>query len=195
MNVTTEPIKWKSALKAMKKLREEFAKDKVDARSVMLFHVALYTAFRYSDYVEVKWKDLYNKKVWKVKQKKNKKWRTVDLHPQLIEAVKLCFPGDEHLEDHILVSKRGPNIGKPLTLTGLNSLIRKTLDKYKIEHNNASSHSLRKTWATRFYEANGKTDEALILLSELLVHADTKVTRAYIGITREVRRKAYTEMV
>ena len=68
------------------------------------------------------------------------------------------------------------------------------LEEYGIQTQNASSHCLRKTFARRVYEANGRTEDGLILLSQILNHTGPAMTRKYIGLTREVVAEAYMNL-
>ena len=55
-----------------------------------------------------------------------------------------------------------------------------------------STHSLRKTFATRIYKMAGdKSEDALVRLSELLGHSSPAITRKYIGLTQKVMMDTY----
>jgi integrase len=54
-----------------------------------------------------------------------------------------------------------------------------------IDTGNYSAHSLRKTFAYQLWLEQGKTDEALVIVSKALGHKNTGVTMDYIGIRRE----------
>lgn len=86
---------------------------------------------------------------------------------------------------HLFTSKRGPAIGAPLTVMGANIRIKETLEEYGVKTQNSSSHCLRKTFARRVYEANGRSEDALILLSPnskpYRTRNDTEIHRTYPG--------------
>jgi hypothetical protein len=44
---------------------------------------------------------------------------------------------------------------------------------------------MRKSFGRIIYERNGRSDEALIKLSQLFNHSSTAITRIYLSITKE----------
>lgn len=54
-----------------------------------------------------------------------------------------------------------------------------------IDRGTYSGHSLRKTFAYQLWLEQGKTDEALVIVSKALGHQSTGVTMDYLGIRRE----------
>ncbi|MEX0980646.1 MAG: tyrosine-type recombinase/integrase [Bacteroidales bacterium] len=50
---------------------------------------------------------------------------------------------------------------------------------------NVSSHSLRKAFGRRVYENNGKTEHALVELSDIFNHSSIGLTRRYLGLRDE----------
>ena len=95
----------------------------------------------------------------------------------------LAFPG-----------RWGKRSGKVLTVAGANYRLKSALERHSIETENPSSHTLRKTFARRVWEKNGRDGAALVLLSDILGHSNTKVTRRYLGITEEHHASVYTNL-
>jgi hypothetical protein len=76
--------------------------------------------------------------------------------------------------------------GKPLSTEGVNRyIVKKWFSALNIRTKNASSHSLRKTFARNFFDNNGKDLEALVVLSKYLCHKDISTTLCYIGVEAE----------
>jgi integrase len=50
---------------------------------------------------------------------------------------------------------------------------------------NVSSHSLRKAFGRRVYENNGRTEHALVELSDIFNHSSIGLTRRYLGLRDE----------
>ena len=83
---------------------------------------------------------------------------------------------------------------KPISVTAANKRIRKAFATYEIESQNASSHTLQKTFGRRIYENNGRSEHALILRCHIFGHRDIGVTRRYIGLTQETISSAYLSL-
>ena len=73
---------------------------------------------------------------------------------------------------------------KPISVTAAREPIRTAFATYGIDSQNASSHTLRKTFGRRIYENNGQSEHALILLSHIFGHRNIGVTLRYIGQTQ-----------
>ena len=64
--------------------------------------------------------------------------------------------------------------------------------KYRLNITHFSTHSLRKTFATRIYKMVGdKSEDALVRLSELLGHSSPAIIRRYIGLTQQFMMDTY----
>jgi len=191
----TAPLKWAEAQTLLKLLK---ADDKHETR--LMFAIGFYTGLRISDILRLTWGQITSGTEVMVIEKKTGKSRRIQINPDLALIIKEArkwaaergaapSPGE-----HLFTSKRGPSIGSPLTVMGANIRIRETLEEYGIKTQNSSSHCLRKTFARRVYEANGRTEDALILLSQILNHTGPAMTRKYIGLTREVVAEAYLSL-
>lgn len=178
----TAPLKWPDAQNLLKLLK---ADEKHETR--LLFALGFYTGLRISDILSVTW-ELLEGRAFDVTEKKTGKLRHVDIAPDLAkiiaEARRALHPGATPA-GLVFTSKRGRTIGARLTVVGANKRIREALQGYGIHAQNPSSHTLRKTFARRVYENNGRTEDALVLLSQILNHAKPSDTRKYIGLTRE----------
>jgi len=191
----TAPLKWAEAQTLLKLLK---ADDKHETR--LMFAIGFYTGLRISDILRLTWGQITSGTEVMVIEKKTGKSRRIQINPDLALIIKEArkwaaergaapSPGE-----YLFTSKRGPSIGSPLTVMGANIRIRETLEEYGIKTQNSSSHCLRKTFARRVYEANGRTEDALILLSQILNHTGPAMTRKYIGLTREVVAEAYLSL-
>lgn len=191
----TAPLKWQEAQTLLKLLK---ADDKHETR--LMFALGFYTGLRISDILRLKWGVITAEREFTVQEKKTGKSRRIQINPDLAQIIKEArkyfterggIPG---AGEFLFTSKKGPAIGQPLTVMGANLRIRQTLEEYGFKTLNPSSHCLRKTFARRVYEANGQTEDALILLSQILNHTGPAMTRRYIGLTREVVADAYLSL-
>ncbi len=63
-----------------------------------------------------------------------------------------------------------------------------------IDRGTYSAHSLRKTFAYQHWLEQGKTDEALVIVSKALGHKNTGTTMDYLGIRRQRIREWQMEL-
>lgn len=194
----TAPLAWeKEALILLKLLKGD---DKHETR--LLFAVGFYTGLRIGDILNLKWGQIMGVKEFTVQERKTGKSRTIQINPALAQIIKEARKWfAEHGEaptpaQYLFTSNMGPRkeVGQPITVVGANLRIKQALETYDIKTQNPSSHLLRKTFARRVYEANGRTEDALILLSQILNHTGPAMTRKYIGLTREVMAEAYLSL-
>lgn len=106
-----------------------------------------------------------------VEQKTGKK-RTFTVPTQIYQFVYIYC-----LENGIKANERIFN----LTERAIQKHLKKVADY--LGYKNISTHSFRKTFATEIYNDNGKD---ILLVQELLQHANVKTTQKYITISREV---------
>lgn len=186
----TAPLKWQEAQNLLKCLKADGQHE-----TRLLFAIGFYTGLRISDILRLRWADISGGKEINVQERKTGKTRKIQLHADLLGIIKEARAALAPSPDaHIFTSKKGPSIGEPLTVVGANLRIRDTLKRYGIKTQNASSHCLRKTFGRRVWEANDKSEAALILLSKIFNHEGPSVTRAYIGLTSEVVADAYLRL-
>jgi len=178
----TAPLKWTTAMKLLAIMRE--TNDLAESR--LLFALGFYTGLRISDMLQLSWQDL-EYSILEIEEQKTGKFRKIDLNKKLLaiiqEVKSIIQPFDYN--QFIFKGKRGPNKNKPLTVVGANNRIKQIFKRFDIKTQNPSSHTLRKTFALRVYNVNQRSEDALILLSEMFNHSNISITRKYIGITQE----------
>lgn len=136
------------------------------------------TGLRYSDLKKLSDKDINeaikNDNHLKIKEQKTKKEREILLNNYVLKCYEI-FPKVGYL---FKTQK-----GTVHTAQNLNQQLKKIFaDEDKI---NISTHSLRKTFSRKFYDEAENKEDALVMLSDILNHSDTKITRRYLGITRD----------
>ncbi len=119
-------------------------------------------------------------------EQKTGKSRTI----QINNAVKLALSYFKDLPSYdlggnVFVSQKG----SIYSIQHVNRLVKKYF-----KGSNLSSHSLRKSFGRRVWENNGKSDEALLYLSEIFNHASPAITRRYLGIRAEEIRDIYLSL-
>ena len=81
-----------------------------------------------------------------------------------------------------------------MAIENANQIIRSTFKRHDIKAAHPTSHTLRKTFGRRVYEFNGRSEDALVLLSKMFNHRSIQETREYIGLTRERIISAYVNI-
>jgi site-specific recombinase XerD len=84
--------------------------------------------------------------------------------------------------------------GGQLTISYINKRLKFIFKKYNVVVRNASSHTLRKTFGKRIYEADNRSERALVYLSDIFSHSSISTTRRYIGITQEAIADMYMNL-
>ena len=189
---TCQPLKWSTAQKLLAIMRSDGEKDAVIARDRLMLAIGFYTGLRISDILQFTWLQLTDER-WSIKEKKTGKIRSIDVNPALRKIAVQCEAASTIVdyEGPIFIGTRGPQTGKSMSVVAANGRIKSLFHRYDIKAENASSHTLRKTFGLRVYEANGRSEDALILLSDIFGHASIRETRRYIGITSERIKNVY----
>ena len=192
---TCQPIKWTSAQKLLAVMREEAEAHPRFARDRLLFAIGFYTGLRISDILALT-PIVLLEDLWEIKEKKTGKIRQIEINPSLRKHIKhsLKYMRLEDYHDFIFVGTRGPSTGKPMAIENANQIIRSTFKRHDIKAAHPTSHTLRKTFGRRVYEFNGRSEDALVLLSKMFNHRSIQETREYIGLTRERIISAYVNI-
>ena len=189
---TTQPLKWNAAITLLDVMKEK----PKEANARLMLACGFYTAFRIGDILTLTWGDLWGDTFTRFEQKTGKGRKisvNADLKNIALETYQMMpkKPLDDEL---IFVVQKNVRDKKAISVTAANKRVAKYFDKYGITADNPSSHTLRKTFARRVYDKNGKTDAALHILSEILNHSDIKTTRKYIGLTDELIKDIYLNL-
>ncbi|EQB6336774.1 tyrosine-type recombinase/integrase [Listeria monocytogenes] len=172
-------------------------------RNVLLFSIGINTAYRISDLLSLKLRDvleIYRQKVrvksrLKMTEQKTEKNNSVILTKKLQKDI-WDFVSKEHAEwiaqqdlDHYLFTSRKKNTGeRPLTRQQGWYIISTAGKKAGLE--NLGTHSMRKTFGYHLY----KNGVGLELIQVLLNHSSPKITLRYIGIEQEDKDQAVSSL-
>lgn len=166
----------------IKEVKEYLAKR--DPRDYALFSFGINTAYRASDLLALKVKDVRSLKpgdTLVTREKKTKKTRPVTLNNAAFAAIQplLDAPDDAPL----FRSQRGG----PLTVGALGNLVKMWAAKCGLK-GSYSSHTLRKTFGRMQVVEFGLP---VYVLSEILNHSSERITMTYIGLQPDDVAAAY----
>lgn len=178
----------------LKKLRKYFkSNDKVVI--LALINIGVNVGLRISDLSKIRFEDINNEYVVKLKEKKTKKMREIKLNT-------VCQKSIEELKNYyetLGYSREKGFLFKSLNRKYVKELfdkpvstvsISKYLNQAKTDLNIAypiGTHSLRKTWGHTVYR--GTLDIALVM--SIFNHSSAEQTLKYIGIEQEMINKVY----
>lgn len=187
----TAPISWAKAQTLIKALTSD-----QDYNTALLFASGFYFGLRISDILSLTWEQITSPSFTHIEKKTGKR-REITVHRDFTKLVKRALkeiPSPD-LESFVFVAQL-PHLrqDRHISIFAANKRIKKAFDRYGINAQNASSHTLRKTFGRRVYESNDKSESALILLSKIFNHRDISTTRKYIGLTQEQISNAYLSL-
>lgn len=183
----TSGLEWNSAMGLAQRLREDKR-----YRDYLLILCGCYFGLRIGDLLTLRWNQVLNKSEVHLTEKKTGKVRTITINPKVKDVIRFCFDHYDSIAtdkaNHFIFGNRW---GSALTISYVNKRLKQIFQEYNIKARKPSSHTLRKTFGKRVWEANGKTDTALIHLSYVFSHSSTQITRRYIGIVDETIADIY----
>lgn len=183
-------IEWNSMLGLLVRLKK--AKRN---KEYLLIGTGAYLGLRASDLLNLRWSDLMDKDEITITEKKTSKNRHITINTSLKDILsyaseELAKQGKFNMDTYIFVNRNGEQV----SIQYINRLLKKTFSDFGIKTQNASTHTLRKTFAKRVWEMDGKSERSLIYLSQMFNHSSISITRRYIGIVQKDIRDIYLNL-
>lgn len=186
--IETSPLKWTEAKKIMLFLEKE-----EQWHYLLLVTIGFYSGYRLDDVRHLKYKD-FTSEVITLSEGKTTKQRVVPIVGELRRIVKLCQEQLRYMDDHYLIVRSRFRINKPLGKHSVIARLKSALRYCAIEDKKIGMHTLRKTFALRYFELLQKDvgeQRALIALRKQLNHTDVNTTRRYIGLAQSTQRDVF----
>lgn len=187
---TTSGMEWNTMIGLTQRLKQ----DKL-YRDYMLITIGCYFGLRIGDLLSLKYSDIINKTEFTITEQKTKKIRRITINPIVNSTVDFC---SNELKSKIVFNENSyifaNRWGGQLTISYINKRLKYIFRKYNVTVRNTSSHTLRKTFGKRIYEADSRSERALVYLSEIFSHSSISTTRRYIGITQEAIADMYMSL-
>jgi len=183
-------IEWNSMLGLLVRLKK--AKR---IKEYLLIGTGAYLGLRASDLLNLRWSDLMYKDEIAITEKKTGKHRHITINTSLKGVLsyvseELTKQGKFNLDAYIFANRNGEKV----SIQYINRLLKKTFSDFGVRTQNASTHTLRKTFGKRVWEMDGKSERSLIYLSQIFNHSSIGITRRYIGIVQEDIRDIYMKL-
>ncbi len=187
---TTSGLDWN----VMNGLAQRLLQDELYRDYLMIF-VNCHWGLRISDLLCLRYSDVINKAELILIEQKTGKQRKITINPKVAGALKHCAgilqeQGKYRPEQYIFANRWGGKI----TISYVNKRLKYIFRKYGVTVQNASSHTLRKSFGMQVWIAGGRSDAALVYLSEIFSHSSTTITRKYIGINEQVIADVYLSL-
>lgn len=164
-------------------------------RDYLLILIGSYFGLRISDLLQLRWQDMLDKTEVVITEQKTGKQRKITINMKVSNAVRFVaeklLEQDRYRPEAYLFTNRW---GDKITISYVNRRLKYIFVKYHVNVQNPSSHTLRKTFGRRCWEADSKSERALVYLSEIFSHSSISITKRYIGITEQQIADVYLSL-
>ena len=146
--------------------------------------LAFCTALRVSDILPQTWSDILHKGSLTKSEKKTGKVRKIPFNLNIQTRIE---------ELYMLLKRPNPNelifkskfTGTSISPQYLNRIMKEWKIKYKLNIENFSTHTFRKTFGRYVYDTSENKSEALLLLNRIFNHSSIEITKVYICIRKD----------
>lgn len=189
-STTTSGLEWNTMIGLTQRLKQDNK-----YRDYLLITVGCYFGLRIGDLLSLRWCDVVDKDELILTEQKTGKIRKITINRKVADAINLCqnhhrLTGTFDTKTPLFANRWGSAV----TISYVNKRLKTIFIKYDVRVQNPSSHTLRKTFGKRVYEADNKSERALVYLSEIFSHSSISTTRRYIGITQEQIKDMYLSL-
>ena len=166
-------------------------------KSILGFYIiySINVGLRVSDVLKLKHGDMDDLDVGgeiHLNEQKTKKSRTITINTEVYNAYQkllgiLKKNGKYDQNGFVFVSQKG-------TVFSYKSIDRLLKEIFRNKKLQISSHSLRKSFARRFYEQNNRSEHSLMLIGEAFNHSSLSITKRYLGLRKEEVKNIYLSL-
>ena len=175
MNVV-EPIRDKEQLADVLSYLKDW-----NERNYIMVMIGIYTAFRISDILKLRVRDVDGDYIT-IREEKRDAYNRIVIHPRLKRALR-PYIKDKAGTDFLIKSRKGHN--RPIGRQQAYRIIREACEACGIT-GSVGTHTLRKTFGYHHYQSN----KDIAILQSLLNHNDEAYTLRYIGINQDSKDDA-----
>ena len=183
------PIDWDKLMGLVRKLEK-------DESYLLASYITLsmFSGFRVSDIRLIRYDQIIGQTKLAITETKTSKLRTIDLNDELVEKITKYYSlmGRTNPNGYILESSRSK--GQSVNVSYLNKALKLLNVSYGLKHDNFTTHTLRRSFSLHVYNAYGRSEHSLVLLSKVLSHSSISITREYIGLEQEAITNVYLNL-
>jgi integrase len=131
--------------------------------------------------LNLRWEQLLDQEILIVREVKTGKLRRIKLNAELLALVHRLFNklGVRDASEYLFLNRK---TSKVFSRQYINRKLKVFRFKYRLNINNFSTHTLRKTFGRHIWENSGYSEKAITLLSDMFNHSSYRITRRYLGI-------------
>ncbi|CAG7841171.1 Tyrosine recombinase XerC [Clostridium haemolyticum] len=155
---------------------------KSNERNYILFCMGIYTGLRISDILKLRIRDVKDKKVITLREKKTTKQKIIEINPILKRELK-SYVMDKDPLDFLIKSRESYN--QPLSRYMAYKILKQLGEQFKVP--NLGTHTMRKTFGYHYY----RQTKDVVTLQKIFNHSSPSITLHYIGIEQEGINKVY----
>ena len=122
-----------------------------------------------------------------IREKKTGKERILSINGDLQKIISEAYKTIQPESDFVFTNKKG-NV---MSTQYINRKLKEFKVLYKLNIDNISTHTFRKSFGREYWKRNGYSDKALIILSEIFSHSSIATTKRYLGIKEQELMEAY----
>lgn len=147
---------------------------------------------RAKEFLHMSWFDVVEKKQTDSFQFKTGRKRKIYFNERVIRMIDQNYKMIDPLNIHHLILHKKDRPTEPVATRQFNESFAKILPACSVKAGNPSSHTLRKTFAHHIWaDLYDKTEEGILMASQMLDHQDTKETSTYLGISEKKIKETY----
>lgn len=187
---TADYLPWETAMSLIRKLYKDGK-----YRMSLLLGCGCFFGLRISDLRALSWNQILNNEEFYIYEKKTGKRRSIHINRGFQEHIKDCHAALNITDDSQPCFLN--RYGAVISLQMINREFKSIKQKYRLNINNFSTHSLRKTWARKIWEnenAKGRGEQSLVILSEIMNHSNVSITRRYLGLRQQEIGQIYESL-
>ena len=144
------------------------------------------TGLRYSDVSRLTWDDILDKRKIIVTAKKTNKIHVIPIGVNASCHFDSLYERMGHPDkNEVVLKNQKNNLDKPVSIQYINHTLKGWVKKYKLDIDNFSTHTFRKTFGRYAYEKSGRNEQSLIYLNRIFKHTSLDTTMIYLGIRDE----------
>lgn len=183
---TADYLNWDEMLNLIRRLFND-----QNYKMSLLIALGSFFGLRISDLLSLRWEQILNIDEFTIIEQKTGKKRKITINPQLQKHIIDCFEKIKPLgvRGYIFRSQKG----SVFSIQRINIILKEIKKKYKLNIDNFSTHTLRKTFGRQVFNSCDENSEmGLIILMDIFNHNSMSTTKRYLGLKDEEIKEVYT---